>query len=118
MFLNDLLKKDGAEVPLAGIREDRDDRFPLPQFAGQLQRDRDVRAAGDAAEDALKDNLWTYSRLVEAVEQHWKGHDVLYGFLPDHGCHQIDKGAGSHGLDMEEDLNIVHLYKAYPAKEC
>ena len=29
---------------------------------------------------------------------------------------EIDGGAGSHGLDMEEDLNIVHLYKAYPAK--
>lgn len=64
------------------------------------------------AMDALKDNLWTYSRLVEAVEQHWKGHDVLYGFLPDHGCHQIDKGAGSHGLDMEEDMNIIHFYGA------
>ena len=62
------------------------------------------------AMDALKDNLWTYSRLVEAVEQYWKGHDVLYGFLPDHGCHQIHKGAGSHGLDMEEDMNIIHFY--------
>lgn len=64
------------------------------------------------AMDALKDNVWTYNRLVEAVEQHWKGHDVLYGFLPDHGCHQIDKGAGSHGLDMEEDMNIIHFYGA------
>ena len=23
---------------------------------------------------------------------------------------------GSQGLDMEEDLDIVHLYKTYPAK--
>jgi hypothetical protein len=35
----------------------------------------------------------------------------------DHGCHAIDADAGSHGLDMEEDLNIMHLYKAYPKSE-
>ena len=53
-------------------------------------------------------------RLVEAVREHWKDHDVLYGFMPDHGCHQIDKSAGSHGLDMEEDMNIIHFYGAKP----
>ena len=31
-------------------------------------------------------------------------------FLPDHGCHEIDGGCGSHGLDMPEDMNIVHFY--------
>ena len=70
----------------------------------------------EAAMEALKDNIWTYQRLVQAVEQHWKDHDVLYGFMPDHGCHQIDKGAGSHGLDMEEDMNIIHFYGAKPRK--
>jgi len=64
--------------------------------------------------EALKDNIWTYGRLVEAVEQHWKDHDVLYGFMPDHGCHDIDGGCGSHGLDMEEDMNIIHFYGAKP----
>ena len=41
---------------------------------------------------------------------------TLVGFAMDHGCHEIDGDAGSHGLDMEEDLTIVHLYKAYGAK--
>ena len=40
----------------------------------------------------------------------WKNHDVLYGFLPDHGCHEIDGECGSHGLDMEEDMNVIHFY--------
>ena len=31
----------------------------------------------------------------------------------DHGCHEIDDRCGSRGLDMSEDLNIVHLYKCY-----
>jgi hypothetical protein len=43
-----------------------------------------------------------------------EGENILMGFAMDHGCHEIDGGCGSHGLAMEEDLNIVHLYKAYP----
>ncbi len=34
----------------------------------------------------------------------------------DHGCHEIDEGTGSHGLDMPEDINIVHFYKSYKAE--
>ena len=32
----------------------------------------------------------------------------------DHGCHMVEgaKG-GDHGMDTDEDMNIVHLYKAY-----
>ena len=59
---------------------------------------------------ALKANLAFYCRLVDAVKQHWAQHNTFYGFMPDHGCHEIDGGCGAHGLDMEEDMNIVHLY--------
>ena len=47
---------------------------------------------------------------MDAVKQHWAQHNTFYGFMPDHGCHEIDGGCGAHGLDMEEDMNIVHLY--------
>ena len=50
----------------------------------------------------------------EMIATHWRGHNTLVGFAMDHGCHEIDGGAGSHGLDMDEDIDIVHLYKAYP----
>ena len=46
------------------------------------------------------------------IKEYWKGHDTLYGFAMDHGCHLIDGDCGSHGLDMPEDLNICHLYGA------
>ena len=59
---------------------------------------------------ALKHNLAFYKELVDKIKAEWKNHDVLYGFLPDHGCHEIDGGCGSHGLDMEEDMNIIHFY--------
>ena len=65
----------------------------------------------------LRTNSRTFGMFSKMIEEHWKGHNTLVGFAMDHGCHEIDEGAGSHGLDMPEDLNIVHLYKAYPAEK-
>ena len=48
---------------------------------------------------------------------HRKHHNTLIGFAMDHGCHKIDGGCGSHGLDMPEDINIVHLYQGYPREK-
>ncbi len=60
--------------------------------------------------NALRHNIAFYKELVDKIKSEWKNHDVLYGFLPDHGCHEIDGDCGSHGLDMEEDMNIIHFY--------
>ena len=60
--------------------------------------------------NALKMNVDFYSELIEKINSQWKNHDVFYGFCPDHGCHEIDGGCGSHGLDMEEDMNVIHFY--------
>lgn len=64
----------------------------------------------------LRTNAHTFGMLSKLIEEHWTGHNTLLGFAMDHGCHEIDGGNGSHGLDMEEDINIVHLYKGYPKK--
>lgn len=69
---------------------------------------------GEASLRALSDNMQTFDRLAEAVKTHWRGHKTLIGFAPDHGCHEIDGGLGSHGLDMPEDLNILHFYGILP----
>ena len=61
----------------------------------------------------LSINCHIFSCLSELVKANWKHHNTLMGFAMDHGCHEIDGGCGSHGLDMPEDLNIVHLYKGY-----
>ena len=60
----------------------------------------------------LKQNAATYSKFVELIKKTYKDEKVFYGFCPDHGCHEIDGGRGSHGLDMEEDMNVVHFYGA------
>lgn len=58
-----------------------------------------------------------YSVICKLVQERWGHHNTLVGFAMDHGCHEIDDNNGSHGLDMDEDINIVHLYKGFPAKE-
>ena len=64
----------------------------------------------------LRCNARTFSMISTLIKQFWSRHNTLLGFAMDHGCHEIDGSCGSHGLDMDEDLNIVHRYKAYPAK--
>ena len=61
----------------------------------------------------LRSNSKEYAVFDELIQKHWKNYNSLVGFAMDHGCHEIDGGCGSHGLDMPEDLNIVHFYKAY-----
>ena len=65
----------------------------------------------------LRENAEVFAGFNTLIEKHWKKHNTLVGFAMDHGCHAIDGGCGSHGLDMEEDLNIVHLYKGYKRAE-
>lgn len=62
----------------------------------------------------LRANSEMFAMFSAMIAEHWQGHDALVGFAMDHGCHEIDGGCGSHGLDMDEDLHILHRYKAYP----
>lgn len=61
----------------------------------------------------LRANAEAFAMFDALIAEHWKNHNTLVGFAMDHGCHEIDGGCGSHGLAMDEDLDIVHLYKAY-----
>ena len=60
--------------------------------------------------EALRQNVAFYTELVNKIQQCWKQHNVFYCFCPDHGCHEIDAECGSHGLDMPEDMNVIHFY--------
>jgi len=51
--------------------------------------------------------------FVSLIKERWKHHRTLYGFAADHGCHEIDGGCGSHGLDMPEDTELLHFYGSY-----
>ena len=80
--------------------------------------DGTMHKQGPEAEASLAEldrNVAFFGAIREKIEN-WKHHNVLYGFCPDHGCHEIDGGCGSHGLDMEEDMNVVHFYGIKPAE--
>ena len=62
----------------------------------------------------LRTNAQAFATFSVLIERYWTKHNSLVAFAMDHGCHEIDGDAGSHGLDMPEDLNIVHFYQAYP----
>ncbi len=75
--------------------------------------DSRMHKTGPESEEALReltDNAASFEYFVQAIQKHWKHHDTFYGFMPDHGCHAIDGDCGSHGLDMVEDMNIIHFY--------
>ena len=63
----------------------------------------------------LRLNDSAYGSFDTLIREYWKDHNVFMGFAMDHGCHEIDAG-GSHGLDMPEDTEIIHFYKAYAAQ--
>ena len=64
--------------------------------------------------EELKRNADTLACFEQMARRVWRGKRAAMAFLPDHGCHEIDGGMGSHGLDMAEDMNIVHFYHFLP----
>lgn len=64
----------------------------------------------------LENNISFYSNAVDLIKKHWTKHNTFFGFLPDHGCHEIDGKCGSHGLDMSKDMNVIHFYGFNKAK--
>lgn len=98
------------------IREDRYDFYVI--YNGNY--DTVMHKYGPESPEALRelaDNAEAYAMFDGLIREHWTGHNTLLGFAMDHGCHEIDGGSGSHGLDMEEDLHIHHRYQVYRGKE-
>jgi predicted AlkP superfamily pyrophosphatase or phosphodiesterase len=65
----------------------------------------------------LKHNSTTFALFASMIRDYFKHHNTLLGWITDHGCHEIDGGLGSHGLDMPEDINVVHMFQAFPKEE-
>ncbi len=65
---------------------------------------------------ALVHNVNTFAELNKKAEKIWKNKNFATAFLPDHGCHEIDGECGSHGLDMDEDMDIIHFYNLHSRK--
>ena len=91
------------------IAEDRYDLIVI--YNGNY--DSTMHKHGPESAEAMAEldfNVDRYTEFKAAIEEKMAGHNVFYGFCPDHGCHEIDGECGSHGLDMEDDMNIIHFY--------
>lgn len=91
-------------------------------FIAVYNKDYDEKMHKFAPESAealaeLRSNSEDFAMFDVLIQKLWKNHNSLIGFAMDHGCHEIDGNSGSHGLDMPEDINIVHFYKAYQAND-
>ncbi len=75
--------------------------------------DSTMHKSGPESEDSLnvlKENAKAFKLLTETAQKVWDNNNYITAFLPDHGCHEIDGNCGSHGLDMPEDMDIIHFY--------
>ena len=107
------------EVNAAACDLIREDRYDLLVVYNK-NYDSIMHKFGPESPEALGElryNAAMFAVFARLIEKHWKGHNTILGFATDHGCHAIDQGCGSHGLDMEEDLNILHFYGARKATE-
>ena len=94
------------------IAEDKHDLITV--YNGNY--DSTMHRWGPEAEESLaqiRENGETFAKLSAIARKVWADRPSVAAFLPDHGCHEIDGQLGSHGLEMEEDMNIVHFYQFY-----
>ena len=100
------------EQALKIIAEDRHDIIVV--YNGNY--DAKMHRTGPEAPEALaqlRHNSLSYQALAQAAKRAWAGKPSMTAYLPDHGCHEIDGDLGSHGLDMPEDMNIVHFFNFF-----
>lgn len=122
-----ILPKTMSEVNAAAARiimEDKHD-FVLVYNGNYDYRMHRVGCEGMEALAELRCNSRSFDTLLELVKEHWRGHNTLVGFAMDHGCHDIEPfiakkdgqlRRGSHGQDIDEDMNVLHRYQIISAK--
>ena len=59
---------------------------------------------------ALKHHIAAFDRLCSAVEESWQGSDRMVCWATDHGIHTNEEGHGTHGADIDEDMNVMHFF--------
>lgn len=60
---------------------------------------------------ALRNHIRSFDILAEACKKHWRKHNSLVVFAPDHGAH-IDSvtSKGTHGENIPEDMLVTHFF--------
>ena len=97
----ELLKADEHDLILAYHQEYDDVMHKTEPFSAESTQ-------------AMNNHISSFKRLAEAFNNHWRQYDRMIVFAPDHGAHiDAETGNGSHGLDIPEDMELVHYYGVY-----
>ena len=75
------------------------------------------RPEGRRSLKELRANIETYCKLCDAIRKHWKTHNTVLFFSPDHGCHNSILPPGNHGKNIPKDMNIRHFYSFFAGKK-
>ncbi|KQC14652.1 MAG: hypothetical protein APR63_05320 [Desulfuromonas sp. SDB] len=97
----DLLKNNGHDLILAYHQEYDDILHKTEPFSAE-------------AIQAMENHIVSFETLAETFNDYWSGYDRLIIFAPDHGAHvDPSSGKGYHGLDIPEDMEVIHYYGIY-----
>lgn len=58
----------------------------------------------------LEKNIAVFCELHDFISEKWTEHNTTLMFAADHGCHRQLLPPGSHGKNIEKDMNIKHFY--------
>ena len=75
------------------------------------------RPEGKRSLKELRANVDTYCRLYDAIGKHWKEHNAVLFFSPDHGCHNGFLPPGNHGKNIPKDMDVRHFYSFFAGKK-
>lgn len=102
-------KQECNEKALSLIKEDTYDLIELynGDYDHFMHRTSPV---GRRAIRALQENIDTYLTLYDTIQACWPTHHTALAFAPDHGCHEIAKFFGGHGLQDPCDMNLYHFW--------
>lgn len=63
---------------------------------------------------AFRNHVRSLEQLAETCAKAWHPYNYAIIVAPDHGAHaDPESGAGTHGLDIPEDMNVSHWYGLY-----
>ena len=65
---------------------------------------------------AVDHHIQAFTRLTDAVREHWADSNSMVVWATDHGNHIDWDGHGNHGEYRPEDINVMHFYGAYPKR--
>ncbi len=64
---------------------------------------------------AMENHIHSFSQLAEAMHSYWRDYSRFVLFGSDHGGHVDEKtGRGDHGLDIPEDMDLMHFWGFFP----